>query len=108
MSASAEAAGRRANDSDSEVGLWIFLASEVMFFGLLLYGYTITRINHSQAFAAASAQTDVLLGSINCFVIFTSSLTMALAARSLRLGAQRASLRLLGATWVLGFLFLAI
>lgn len=108
MSACAEAAGRRANDSDSEVGLWVFLASEVMFFGLLLYGYTITRINHPQAFAAASAQTDVLLGSINCFVIFTSSLTMALAARSLRLGAQRASLRLLGTTWVLGFLFLAI
>jgi len=108
MSASAEAAGRRANDSDSEVGLWIFLASEVMFFGLLLYGYTITRINHPQAFAEASAQTDVLLGSINCFVIFTSSLTMALAARSLRLGAQQASLRLLGATWALGLLFLAI
>lgn len=108
MSASAEAATRRANDSDSEVGLWVFLASEVMFFGLLFYGYTIMRISHAQAFAAASAQTDVLLGSINAFVLFTSSLLMALAARSLRLGAQRASLRLLSATWILGFLFLAI
>lgn len=107
MSASAETA-RRANDSDSEVGLWVFLASEVMFFGLLFYGYTITRINYSQAFAAASAQTDVLLGSINCLVLFTSSLTMALAARSLRLGARRASVWLLTATWVLGLLFLAI
>ena len=108
MSASAEAAGRRANDSDSEVGLWVFLASEVMFFGLLFYGYTITRINQPEAFALASAQTDVLLGSINCFVLFTSSLTMALAARSLRLGAPRASLWLLSATWTLGLLFLAI
>lgn len=108
MSASAEAAARRANDSDSELGLWVFLASEVMFFGLLFYGYTIMRINHGQAFAAASAQTDVLLGSINAFVLFTSSLLMALAARSLRLGARRASLWLLSATWTLGLLFLAI
>lgn len=108
MSASAEAVSRRANDSDSEVGLWIFLASEVMFFGLLFYGYTITRISHPQAFAQASAHTDVLLGSINCFLLFSSSLTMALAARSLRIGARGASLRLLAATWVLGFLFLAV
>lgn len=108
MSASAEAAGRRANDSDSAVGLWIFLASEVMFFGLLFYGYTIMRITHPQAFAQASAQTDVVLGSINCVLLFTSSLTAALAARSLRIGARRASLRLLSATWVLGFLFLAV
>lgn len=108
MSASAEAASRRANDSDSEVGLWVFLASEVMFFGLLFYGYTITRIAHPQAFAQASAHTDVLLGSINCFLIFTSSLTMALAARSLRIGERRESLHLLAATWVLGFLFLAV
>lgn len=107
MSASAEAA-RRANDSDSEVGLWLFLASEVMFFGLLFYGYTITRINHPQAFAQASTQTDVLLGSINCLVLFSSGLTMALAARSLRLGARRASLWLLVTTWTLGLLFLAI
>ncbi|HEY1888925.1 MAG TPA: cytochrome c oxidase subunit 3 [Steroidobacteraceae bacterium] len=108
MSASAEAATRRANDSDSEVGLWVFLASEVMFFGLLFYGYTIMRLSHPQAFAQASAHTDVLLGSINCCLLFTSSLTMALAARGLRIGACRASLRLLAATWVLGFLFLAV
>jgi cytochrome c oxidase subunit 3 len=108
MSASAETVGRRANDSDSEVGLWVFLASEVMFFGLLFYGYTITRINQPQAFAEASAHTDVLLGTINAIVLFTSSLTMALAARALRLGARRASARLLAATWTLGFLFLAI
>lgn len=108
MSARAEAASRRANDSDSEVGLWVFLASEVMFFGLLFYGYAISRITQPQAFAEASAHTDVLLGSINSFLIFTSSLTMALAARSLRLGARRASLWLLATTWALGFFFLAV
>ena len=108
MNADSEAATRRANDSDSEVGLWIFLASEVMFFGLLFYGYAITWINHWPAFAEASAHTDLLLGSINSVVLFTSSLTMALAARDLRLGARRASLWLLAATWVLGLAFLAI
>src|SRR6185437_11630188 len=108
MSANAELAGRRANDSDSEVGLWVFLASEVMFFGLLFYGYTISRITQPQAFAEASAHTDVLLGSINSFLIFTSSFTVALAARSLRLGARRASLWLLATTWALGFFFLAV
>jgi len=110
MSAGAEAMrrGASANDSDSEVGLWLFLASEVMFFGLLFYGYAITRITHPLAFAEASAHTDVLLGTINCVLIFTSSLTVALAARCLRTGARRASLRLLAATWTLGFLFLAV
>jgi cytochrome c oxidase subunit 3 len=108
MTASAEAAARPANDTDSEVGLWIFLASEVMFFGLLFYGYTITRMMHPRAFADASAHTDLLLGSVNAFVLFTSSLTVALAARSLRLGAQRTSVWLLTATLTLGVLFLAI
>lgn len=108
MSASVQAVRQRANDSDSEVGLWVFLASEVMFFGLLFYGYTITRINHPQAFADASAHTDLLLGSVNSLVLFTSSLTVALAARSLRLGAQRACVRLLATTLALGVLFLAI
>jgi cytochrome c oxidase subunit 3 len=108
MSASPEAAGCPANDTDSEVGLWVFLASEVMFFGLLFYGYTITRMSHPQAFADASAHTDLLLGSVNAFVLFTSSLTMALAARSLRLGAQRACVRLLASTLALGISFLAI
>jgi cytochrome c oxidase subunit 3 len=108
MSANAELAGRRANDSESAVGLWVFVASEVMFFGLLFYGYTITRMAHPQAFAIASAHTDVLLGFINALVIFTSSLTVALAARSLRIGAQRASAWLLGATLGLGVVFLAI
>lgn len=108
MSANAELAGRRANDSESAVGLWVFLASEVMFFGLLFYGYTITRMAHPRAFAIASAHTDVLLGTLNALVIFTSSLTVALAARSLRLGAQRASAWLLAVTLGLGVLFLAI
>jgi cytochrome c oxidase subunit 3 len=108
MSAHPETVPRAANDTDSEVGLWVFLASEVMFFGLLFYGYAITRMTHSQAFADASAHTDLLLGSLNALVLFTSSLTVALAARSLRLGTQRTSARLLAVTLALGVLFLAI
>jgi cytochrome c oxidase subunit 3 len=100
--------GRSPVNSNSELGMWVFLATEVLFFTVLFFGYLVTRLHHPAGFALASRQTEVMLGSVNTAVLLTSSLTMALAERSLRSGRSRSSAWLLAATWVLGAVFLGL
>ena len=92
----------------ADLGIWVFLASEILFFGALLAGYTFTRWHHPEAFDAGSRLTNIVLGSINTAVLLTSSLTMALGVRAAKLGARRALAAALSATVVLGLAFIAI
>jgi cytochrome c oxidase subunit III len=92
----------------SDLGMWVFLATEILFFGALFVSYTATRIHDPQAFAIASKLTNLTLGSVNTGVLLTSSLTMALAVRSTKLGLRRASIAFLLATALLGLAFLGI
>jgi cytochrome c oxidase subunit 3 len=92
----------------SDLGMWVFLATEILFFGALFVAYTATRIHDPQAFAIASRLTNLTLGSINTGVLLTSSLMMALAVRATKLGLRNASIALLLATAVLGTVFLGI
>ena len=92
----------------SDLGMWVFLATEILFFGALFVAYTATRIHDPQAFAIASKLTNLTLGSINTGVLLTSSLMMALAVRSTKLGLRGASTAFLIATAVLGLAFLGI
>ena len=91
-----------------DLGMWVFLASEVLFFGVLFVGYTMTRLRFPDAFAAAGRHTSLPLGTINTAVLLTSSLAMALAVQRLCHGRCRVARRLLGATAALGMLFLGI
>jgi len=90
------------------LGIWVFLATEILFFGVLFAVYTVTRAVHADAFAAGSRLTDITLASINTALLLTSSLTMALAVHAAQRGAQRALLRWLGLTIFLGLAFLAV
>jgi cytochrome c oxidase subunit 3 len=92
----------------SDLGMWVFLATEVLFFGALFAAYTASRIHDPEAFAIASRLTNVTLGSINTGVLLTSSLLMALAVRATKLGLHRASIGFMCATIALGIVFLAI
>jgi len=92
----------------STLGMWIFLATEVLFFGGMFMGYIIYRWRYPDAFALASQDMDVLLGTINTAVLLTSSLTMALAVRAAQLGERKGTVQLLVATMVLGIVFLVI
>ena len=96
---------RRETDS---LGMWIFLATEVMFFGVLLLAYTHSRLVDPQGFAAASRLTHEWLGTINTGLLLTSSLTMALAVRNGWAGHRRVVIRLLWATAALGVAFIVI
>jgi cytochrome c oxidase subunit 3 len=89
-------------------GLWIFLATELMFFGPLFFGYVYGRTHEAAGFAQASRHTDVVLGTINTAVLLTSSLAMAAAVEARNTGATKLAQWLLLLTAVLGIFFLAI
>ena len=58
--------------------MWVFLATEVLFFGGLFAAYMIYRVWYPETFGAASRTLDITLGAVNTLVLITSSLTMAL------------------------------
>src|SRR5512135_376112 len=90
------------------LGMWIFLATEVLFFGGLFLTYSIYRMWYPEAFAAGSRELNVTLGTINTAVLITSSLTMALAVHSAQLGQRKLVMVFLIVTMVLGLVFLGI
>jgi cytochrome c oxidase subunit 3 len=90
------------------LGMWVFLVTEVLFFGGLFLTYTVYRALYPAAFAAASHELDILLGGINTAVLITSSLTMALAVHAAQLGQRQRLMMFLVATMVLGSIFLGI
>ena len=92
----------------SRLGMWTFLASEVMFFGGLFLGYTIYRHAYPHAFAVASRETDLLYGTLNTAILLTSSLTMALAVNSAKIGLSKQTARFLYATIFLALGFLVV
>src|SRR5437870_7598153 len=92
----------------SWIGMWVFLGTEVMFFGGMFLGYTIYRAAYPQAFASASNHLDLWLGTINTAVLICSSFTMALAVRAAQLGNRKPVIIFLILTMVLGVGFLGI
>ena len=92
----------------ASLGMWVFLATEVMFFGGMFLGYSVYRGAYHVAFKEASGHLDVLLGAINTAVLLCSSLTMALAVHAVQLGGRRTVALLLLATIALGGIFLGI
>lgn len=89
-------------------GVWVFLVTELMFFGGLFLAYAVYRWSYPAAFAASSRRLDVELGAVNTAILLTSSLTMAVAVRSAQIGRGKLAALLLGATIVLGVAFLGI
>ena len=92
----------------ASLGMWVFLATEIMFFGGLFVSYTVYRFLFPEAWAAGSHLTDLTLGSINTVVLIGSSLTMALAVYYAQAGKRNALLLFLVLTIVLGSAFLGI
>jgi cytochrome c oxidase subunit III len=92
----------------ASLGMWIFLATEVMFFGGMFLGYALYRGLYATAYAEASRHLDVLFGGINTAVLLCSSLTMALAVRAAQLGGRRAVVLFLVGTILLASVFLGI
>jgi cytochrome c oxidase subunit 3 len=92
----------------SQFGMWVFLITEIMFFGGLFAAYLTYRNLYNPAFVIASTSIDIKWGAINTAVLICSSLTMAMAVHSAALGARKLILLFLVATLLLGGIFLGI
>ncbi|HEX8633625.1 MAG TPA: cytochrome c oxidase subunit 3 family protein [Pyrinomonadaceae bacterium] len=90
------------------LGMWLFLVTEIMFFGGLFTGYIIYRTQHPQAFAIASSTLNWKLGALNTVVLIVSSLTMALAVYFAQMGSRRSQIIFLVLTMALGAVFLVV
>jgi cytochrome c oxidase subunit 3 len=91
-----------------QLGIWVFLMTEIMFFGGMILAYIVYRSIYPQAFAAGSHHLDIILGSINTVVLIGSSLTMAMAVYAVQMGRRLTLLTYLLATLGLGLVFLGI
>jgi cytochrome c oxidase subunit III len=92
----------------ARLGMWIFLLTELVLFGGLFCVYSIFRVLNPVMFLNAHKALDVQLGTINTVVLITSSLTMALAIRSIQLDNKKQTVILLACTVALAALFLII
>jgi cytochrome c oxidase subunit 3 len=92
----------------STLGMWLFLVTEIMFFGGLFTAYLVYRHMYPEAFAAASSTLNMPLGAFNTAVLICSSLTMALAIRSAQVNQRGQIVLFLLLTMLLGGTFLGI
>jgi cytochrome c oxidase subunit 3 len=92
----------------STLGMWIFLITEVMFFGGMFLAYTVYRRTYPDIFAIASSSLNVYIGAANTVVLLCSSFTMVLAVRASQLGRTRAIVLFLILTLLLGGVFLGV
>ncbi|WP_155263248.1 cytochrome c oxidase subunit 3 [Sphingomonas segetis] len=92
----------------STLGMWAFLATEVLFFGALIAAYLNYRIWLGDEFIAAASLTKVALGTANTAVLLTSSACMAMAVMTFEAGSKRAPVLWLTATALLGLAFVVI
>src|SRR3954447_5998133 len=92
----------------STLGMWMFLTTEILFFGGVLCAYWIYRVIYPDAWAIGASQQNTLLGGINTIVLIISSLTMALAVRAAQLGNRRGQVLMLVLTLIFGSIFLSV
>jgi cytochrome c oxidase subunit 3 len=91
-----------------KLGIWLFLATEVLLFGGLFCAYAIYRANHPEVFVYAHQFLDKILGGTNTVILLCSSLTMAWAVRASQLGQRKLLIALLSLTLLGGFGFMGI
>jgi cytochrome c oxidase subunit 3 len=92
----------------ASLGMWVFLLTEILFFGGLFLAYLLYRLWFPEAFRVASSHLEIGWGAANTVVLILSSLTMALAVRAAQTGQQRATVWFIVATIGLGAVFLGI
>jgi cytochrome c oxidase subunit 3 len=91
-----------------KLGMWIFLATEILMFGGLFCAYSVYRHNHPEVFEYAHQYLNKNLGALNTLILITSSLTMAWGVRAAQLGQKRLLVGLLGLTIIGGAGFMVI
>ncbi len=92
----------------STFGMWLFLVTEIMFFGGMFATYLVYRVSYYNAWVAGSQTMEIALGAVNTAVLICSSLTMVMAVHSAKLGNRKLTAIFLLLTILLGGTFLGI
>lgn len=92
----------------AKLGMWLFLLTEVLFFGGLFCAYAIYRSWHPEMFYNAHKALDWRLGGLNTLVLITSSVTMALSIRAFQLNKRNQGIGLLVATFLCATTFMVV
>jgi len=92
----------------ANLGMWIFLVTEVMFFGGIMLAYAINRHTYFPAFAMGSNTLSLFLGGFNTVVLLASSFTMAMSVWSAQVGRKQLIPIFLALTILLGFIFFGV
>ncbi|WP_420456493.1 cytochrome c oxidase subunit 3 [Rubrivirga sp.] len=92
----------------SKLGMWLFLATEILLFGGMFVAYGIFRVLYPELYEQASLQLDTVLGATNTLVLLLSSLTMAWAIRGAQMDNRKVLIGNLIATMVLAAGFLVV
>ncbi|MGZ9149128.1 MAG: cytochrome c oxidase subunit 3 family protein [Candidatus Deferrimicrobiaceae bacterium] len=92
----------------AKLGVWTFLATEVLLFGALFTAYTVFRMKYPELFRAEHAKLDRVLGAANTVVLITSSFTVVLGVDAIRRGKARLLEACFGATILLAAVFLCV
>lgn len=92
----------------AQLGMWVFLVTEIMIFGGLFAAYAVYRYLFADAFSRASGELNWLLASVNTVVLITSSLTMAMAVYGVQTNRRRVLIGYLALTVLLGCIFLGL
>ena len=90
------------------LGMWTFLVTEVMMFGVLMFAYSLYRWKFGEEWLAGSHSLNFKLGFVNTLVLLVSSLTMAMAVHAAQLRDKKKLIMFLGITWILGAIFLIV
>lgn len=92
----------------AKLGMWVFLVTEILFFGGLFAAYIVYRLWYPELYVMASEELDTLLGGVNTVVLIGSSLTVALAIRASQLNQNKKIIINLGITIALACVFMII
>ena len=89
-----------------KLGMWLFIFTELPFFGGLFLVYAVYRFQNTKAFHMAAENLDVAIGTINTIILLVSSMTIAMSVTAIHKKQKKLSLGLLAVTAVLGTVFL--
>jgi cytochrome c oxidase subunit III len=94
------------DDLGDKFGMWLFIFTELLLFGMLFVVYAVYRSMHPEAFRIAGEELDVVLGTVNTVLLLISSATVAMSITAIQKGNKKLSLQLLGVTLLIAVIFL--
>ncbi len=94
------------DDLADKFGMWLFIFTELLLFGMLFIVYAVYRSMHPEAFRIAGEELDVVMGTANTVLLLISSATVAMSLSAIQKGNKKLSLQLLGITLLIAVIFL--